>query len=283
MQEKKKQPSYKLGLALAGGGARGFAHLGVFDALAERNLKPDIIAGASAGSLAGAFYADGYTAKEIMALFKDVKLGELVTTSIPRDGFFKMNRLGSFLKKHLRAKTFEELKTPLRVVVSDIELGEKVVFNSGKLIPPILASCAFPIMFQPVKIDNRYFVDGGLFENLPASSIYQDCEKIIGVNINPLCPMKYNRSLKYVIERSLHYLMISNSLPDREICDYLIESVDLGQYPLFDLHNMNEIYRKGYELANVYFEENKQRIAKDFFSPPKQESLFVKLQRLFSN
>lgn len=282
MQEKNTQPLYKLGLALAGGGARGFAHLGVFDALAERNLKPDIISGASAGSLAGAFYADGYTAKEIMAFFKDVKFGELITTSIPRDGFFKMNRLGAFLKKHLRAKTFEELKIPLRVVVSDIEQGEKVVFDSGELIPPILASCAFPIMFQPVKIGNRYFVDGGLFENLPASTIRQDCEKVMGVNINPLCPMKYNRSLKYVIERSMHYLMISNSLPDREICDYLIESVELGQYPLFDLNKIDEIYQKGYDLANTYFEENKQRIEKDFFAPPKQESLLGKLKRLLS-
>lgn len=282
MQEKKTTAPYKLGLALAGGGARGFAHLGVFDALAERNLKPDIISGTSAGSLAGVFYADGYTSKEIMELFKDMSFGELVTTSIPRDGFLKMNRLSSFLKKHLRAKTFEELKTPLRVIASDIELGEKVVFDSGELIPPVLASCTFPIVFQPLKIGDRYFVDGGLFENLPASSIRDDCEKVIGVNINPLCPMKYSRSLKYVIERSLHYLMISNSLPDREKCDYLIESVELGQYPLFELTKMNEIYQKGYALANTYFEENKYRIEKDFFASPEPESFFNKIQRLFS-
>ena len=282
MKEKAEKPQYKLGLALAGGGARGFAHLGVFDALEERGLKPDIISGTSAGSLVGVLYADGYTTKEIMELFKDVKFGELATTSIPRNGFFKTKGLGSFLKRHLRAKTFEELNVPLRVVVSDIEQGEKVIFDSGELIPPLLASCAFPIMFEPVKIGNRYFVDGGLVENLPASSIRQDCEIVIGMNITPLCPMKYNRSFKYVIERSLHYLMISNSLPDRELCDYLIESVELGKYPLFEMNKTNEIYQKGYELANSYFEENKERIRKDFFTPPKQESMIMRIIKLFS-
>jgi len=277
MQEKTKKPQYKLGLALSGGGARGFAHLGVFDALDERGLKPDIISGTSAGSLAAVLYADGYTSKEIMELFKDVGFGELATTSIPHNGFFKTKGLGSFLKKHLRAKTFEELNIPLRVIVSDIEQGEKVLFEQGELIPPILASCAFPIMFEPVKIGNHYFVDGGLFENLPASAIREDCEKVIGMNISPLCPMKYNRSFKYVIERSLHYLMISNSLHDRELCDYLIESIELGQYPLFEMSKTEEIYQKGYELANSYFEENKERIQKDFFTPPKQESLLVKI------
>lgn len=283
MQEEKTQPKYKLGLALAGGGARGFAHLGVLDALKEKKLKPDIISGTSAGSLAGVLYADGYSSKEILDLFKDIKFGKLVTTSIPRNGFFKMDRLGFFLKEHLHAQTFEELKIPLRVIVSDIEQGKKVLFDSGELIPPILASCAFPIVFQPIKIGDHYFVDGGLFENLPASAIRSDCEKIIGVNITPLCPMKYNRSFKYVIERSLHYLMISNSLADRKICDYLIESIDLGQYPLFELNKKDEIYNKGYELAKKYLEENKEQIMRDFFpSFPKNKSLFTRIQELFS-
>lgn len=282
MKEKTDKPQYKLGLALAGGGARGFAHLGVFDALEEIGLKPDIISGTSAGSLAGALYADGYSSKEIMELFKDVKFGELATTSIPRNSFFKTKGLASFLKKHLRAQTFEELAIPLRVMVSDIEQGEKVLFDSGELIPAILASCAFPIMFEPVKIGNRYFVDGGLFENLPVSAIRKDCEKVIGMNITPLCPMKYSRSFKYMVERSLHYLMISNSLHDRELCDYLIESVELGKYPLFEMNKINEIYQMGYKLASSYFEENKERIQKDFFAPPKQESLLTKIQKLFS-
>lgn len=278
-----EKPQYKIGLALAGGGARGFAHLGVLRALEEFGIKPDLISGTSAGSLAGAFYADGYSPKEIIELFDDVKFRELVTTAIPRNGFFKMNGLGDFLAKHLRAKTFEELKTPLRVMVSDIEKGEKVLFDQGELIPPILASCAFPIMFEPIKIGERHFVDGGLFENLPVSAIRKDCSFVIGVNISPLCPLKYERTFKYVVERSLHYLMVSNSLVDRELCDYLIESVDIGSYPLFDMSKSHEVYELGYTVASTYLKKNKARIENELFAPPKQESILLRILKLFVN
>ncbi len=278
-----EKPQYKIGLALAGGGARGFAHLGVLRALEEFGIKPDLISGTSAGSLAGAFYADGYSPKEIIELFDDVKFRELVTTAIPRNGFFKMNGLGDFLAKHLRAKTFEELKTPLRVMVSDIEKGEKVLFDQGELIPPILASCAFPIMFEPIKIGERHFVDGGLFENLPATAIRKDCSYVIGVNVSPLCPLKYERSFKYVVERSLHYLMVSNSLVDRELCDYLIESVDIGSYPLFDMSKSHEVYELGYTVASTYLKKNKARIENELFAPPKQESILLRILKLFVN
>ncbi len=278
-----EKPQYKIGLALAGGGARGFAHLGVLRALEEFGIKPDLISGTSAGSLAGAFYADGYSPKEIIELFDDVKFRELVTTAIPRNGFFKMNGLGDFLAKHLRAKTFEELKTPLRVMVSDIEKGEKVLFDQGELIPPILASCAFPIMFEPIKIGERHFVDGGLFENLPVSAIRKDCSFVIGINISPLCPLKYERTFKYVVERSLHYLMVSNSLVDRELCDYLIESVDIGSYPLFDMSKSHEVYELGYTVASTYLKKNKARIENELFAPPKQESILLRILKLFVN
>lgn len=278
-----EKPQYKIGLALAGGGARGFAHLGVLRALEEFGIKPDLISGTSAGSLAGAFYADGYSPKKIIELFDDVKFRELVTTAIPRNGFFKMNGLGDFLAKHLRAKTFEELKTPLRVMVSDIEKGEKVLFDQGELIPPILASCAFPIMFEPIKIGERHFVDGGLFENLPVSAIRKDCSFVIGVNISPLCPLKYERTFKYVVERSLHYLMVSNSLVDRELCDYLIESVDIGSYPLFDMSKSHEVYELGYTVASTYLKKNKARIENELFAPPKQESILLRILKLFVN
>ncbi|MDD3061443.1 MAG: patatin-like phospholipase family protein [Massilibacteroides sp.] len=283
MKKKAKTYPYKLGLALGGGGVRGFAHLGVLDALQERGLKPDILSGSSAGALAGVFYADGYSTKEIIAFFKGIKFGELATTSLPRSGFFKMDGLAKFLEKHLKARTFEELKTPLRVMVSDIENGESILLDTGELIPAVLASCAFPIVFQPIKIGERYYVDGGLFRNLPASALRKDCEKVIGVNISPLCPMKYSASLKYIIERSLHYLMVENAMTDRKICDYLIESTEIGNYPIFDLRKGKDIYKKGYEVAHAYFEENKKRLQQDFFIPPTEGKNISFFQKIFSS
>lgn len=280
MPDKEAKAPYKLGLALAGGGARGFAHLGAFEAIEELGLKPDIISGTSAGSLAGVFYADGYTPQETLKLFKNVKFTELATTSLPRNSFFKMNGLRTFLKENIRAKTFEELRIPLRVMTSNIETGESILFDKGELIEPILASCAVPIVFEPIEIGGKYLVDGGLFVNLPASVIRDDCEKLIGINISPLCPQKYNRSFKYIIERSLHYLMVANALPDRDICDYLIESTEIGKFPLFDLNKAAEIYKTGYIVAKQTLEKNKERIKQDFFSPIKQEPALSFLQRL---
>lgn len=281
MKNNTEQPQYKLGLALSGGGARGFAHLGVLQAMEERNLKPDLISGTSAGALAGALYADGRTPKEILKLFEDIKFSELATTSLPRNGFFKMKGLENFLEKHLRAKTFEELKLPLKVLVSDIELGESVLIDSGELIKPVLASCALPIFFEPVRIGDKHFVDGGLFVNFPATLIRSYCKVLIGVNISPLSRMPYARSFKYMVERSLHYLMLGNALPDREVCDYLIESLDFGKYSLFDLNKSEEIFDKGYEVASSYLEENKEKLAKSLYTPPRDVSLFTVIRKLF--
>jgi Predicted esterase of the alpha-beta hydrolase superfamily len=272
MKNKKESPKYKLGVALSGGGARGFAHLGALQAMTELGLKPDIITGTSAGSLVGVFFADGYSPAEVMELFSKVKFGEFASTTIPQDGFFKTTGLQSFLKKHLRAKTFEELQMPLRVVASDIEKGETVIISSGDIASAVVASCTFPIVFTPVKIGGKHLVDGGLFMNLPVSIIREECEKIIGVNVSYTTTMPYSRSLKYIIERSLHHLMASNALADREECDYLIESEDITKFPLFELDNAQQIYQKGYEVSSNYFEQHKKQLAHDFMQDTPIES-----------
>jgi len=258
---------YKLGIALGGGGARGFAHIGVLQALHEAGLKPEIISGTSAGSLAGVLYADGYSPKEIMKLFKGMKFGKLAMGTIPRDGFFKTTGLQYFLEKNLRARTFEELEIPLRVVASDIENGKIRVFDSGEIIPTILASCTFPIVFTPVKVGGRYYIDGGVYKNLPVSVIRKECDKVIGVNISSVVCQPYKSSMKYILERSIHHLMASNTLDDCRACDYLIESEDISGYSLFDMDNVNKIYNAGYKVASAYFTEKKEKLKQDFFDP----------------
>lgn len=255
---------YNLGLVLSGGGAKGFAHLGVLQALNEKGLYPEVLSGTSAGAFAGVLYADGYTPREIINFFKKKAFKEFAEFTIPHGGFLKSDRLHSFLKKHLRAKTFEELKIPLHVVATDIEYGESKVFSSGTLIPAIIASCSVPIVFRPVEINGHYYVDGGLFKNFPVSTIRKQCVKIIGVNVSPLMKSEYKSSIKYIAERSFHYMSVSNTLLDRNLCDYLIESSDLFQYSMFDLDHVEEIFQAGYELASKFLENKKESLAKDF-------------------
>jgi NTE family protein len=255
---------YKLGIALSGGGAKGFAHLGVLQVLNEKGLYPEVIAGTSAGAFAGVLYADGHTPKEILTFFRKKVFWEFAEFTIPHGGFFKSDRLRSFLKKHLRAKTFEDLKVPLHAVTTDIEHGESKVFSSGPLIPAVIASCSVPVIFRPVEINQRYYVDGGLFKNFPVSTIRRECEKIIGVNVSPITKADFRSSIKYIAERSFHYMSGSNTLLDRNLCDYLIESTSLSRYSMFDLDHVEEIYQAGYDLTMNFFKENRGLLVKDF-------------------
>jgi len=271
--------TYKFGAALSGGGVRGFAHLGALKAMNERGLYPDVISGTSAGSLAGAFYADGYTPDEIYSIFRSIKFRELIVTAIPHDGLFRSTGFQAFVEKHLKARKFEDLKIPLRVVASDIEQGIPHVFSKGNIIPAIIASCSVPIVLTPVEIDNHHYVDGGMFMNFPVSIIRKECERVIGVDISPIITMKYDRSFKYIIERTMNYMVGANTLEERKACDFLIESSDISAFSLFDIKSADTIYEKGYEVAVTYLDQNKERLNSDF-SEPKPMSILDKISKL---
>ena len=262
--DKTKVKKFRFGLALSGGGAKGFAHLGVIQALNDIGLYPEIISGTSAGAFAGVFYADGYEPKEIVSFFEKKVFSEFAEFTIPQGGFFKSTKFQNFLKKHLRARKFEDLKIPMRILATDIEHGKSKVFSSGSLVEAVVASCSVPIVFKPIEIDNHYYVDGGLFKNFPVSTIRSECEKIIGVNVSPITTMPYKNTLKYVMERSFHYMSGSNTLLDRQLCDYLLESSALLDYSMFDLDHVEEIFEMGYTFAKNYFEEQMESLTVDF-------------------
>jgi len=264
--DKRKKCPYKIGLALSGGGARGFAHLGALKALEEHGIRPDIISGVSVGSLIAVLYADGYKPDELFEVANTIRFTSIAEGILPKGGFFKMSGVGNLLEKLLKSNTFEELKIPVNVVASDIEKGQIKVFNKGEIIPAVLASCSVPIVFAPVHIEDKHYVDGGLLMNFPASVIRNQCEKLIGVNISPVISMKYEESFKYVIERAMNYMVGANTVAERELCDYLIESYEISEYSIFDFKHNGEIFRKGYEIANAYLDVNKQKLKRDLLA-----------------
>jgi NTE family protein len=115
---------YKTGLVLSGGGARGFAHLGVLKALEEKKIKINIFSGVSAGAIAAAFYADGYTPEEILNIFSSKKVFHLMRITIPRSGLLKTKGLKEVLKKHLRATNIEDLKIPVIIAATNFREGK---------------------------------------------------------------------------------------------------------------------------------------------------------------
>lgn len=246
---------YKIGLALSGGGAKGFAHLGVFKLLEESGLKPDIISGTSAGSLMGVLFADGYSADEIKNMFIGREFSEFAQLQIPKSGLFNYDRFQEFLKRHLRSKRIEDLPIPTVIVATDLDRGCSHEFRSGPIVEAVTASCCMPIVFSPVLIDGVHYVDGGLFRNFPVSTIREECEYVIGVNVSPLIPQRYKQTLLHIAQRTYHYVFKANAIEDRELCDILIEAKEVGLYKTFDLENINLISEIGYEAAVKAFQK----------------------------
>lgn len=246
---------YKIGLALSGGGAKGFAHLGVFKLLEESGLKPDIISGTSAGSLMSVLFADGYSADEIKNMFIGREFSEFAQLQIPKSGLFNYDRFQEFLKRHLRSKRIEDLPIPTVIVATDLDRGCSHEFRSGPIVEAVTASCCMPIVFSPVLIDGVHYVDGGLFRNFPVSTIREECEYVIGVNVSPLIPQRYKQTLLHIAQRTYHYVFKANAIEDRELCDILIEAKEVGLYKTFDLENINLISEIGYEAAVKAFQK----------------------------
>ena len=246
---------YKIGLALSGGGAKGFAHLGVFKLLEESGLKPEIISGTSAGSLMGVLFADGYSAEEIKNMFIGREFSEFAQLQIPKSGLFNYDRFQDFLRRHLRTKRIEDLPIPTVIVATDLDHGCSHEFRSGPIVEAVTASCCMPIVFSPVLIAGIHYVDGGLFRNFPVSTIRDECEYVIGVNVSPLIPQRYKQTLLHIAQRTYHYVFKANAIEDRELCDILIEAKEVGLYKTFDLENINLISEIGYEAAVEAFQK----------------------------
>lgn len=239
-----------VGYALSGGFIKGFAHLGVMQALLEHDIKPGILSGVSAGALAGVFYADGNEPHKVLDFFAGHKFQDLTKLVIPKVGLFELGEFIDFLKTNLKAKRLEELKMPLIISATDLDHGRIVHFHKGDIAERVAASCCMPVLFSPVKIDGTNYVDGGLFMNLPVSTIRRLCEKVVAVNVSPLLANKYKMNIVSVAMRSYHFMFRANSFPEREKADLLIEPYNLEGYSNTELEKAEEIFTQGYEVAN---------------------------------
>jgi NTE family protein len=174
-----------IGIALGGGFARGLAHIGVLKVLEEEGIPIDFIAGTSVGSVIGAAYCSGISAKELEEIASLVRFKHFARWTISRFGIASNDRMTGFLKKMLKVRTFEELKIPLAVSATDFVSGDGVVFRSGPLIDAVRASCAYPGMFLPVNIDGRLLIDGMLAHPVATVPLREmGAERVLGVYLS---------------------------------------------------------------------------------------------------
>ena len=193
---------YNIGYALSGGFIKGFAHLGIMQALHEHGIRPEILSGVSAGALAAVFYADGKEPYHIVELFEHHSFKELTTFSINKQGLLKLDSFIDFLNSNLESKTIEELKIPTIITATDLDHGRIVSFKKGKIAERLAASCCMPILFAPIRINNTYYVDGGILMNLPVSPIRKECEKVIALNVDPLVADEYSKNVVSIALRA---------------------------------------------------------------------------------
>lgn len=245
------RPPYRLGVALSGGGARGFAHVGALKALEEAGMKPDVIAGVSAGAVAAVMYAAGVPLDEMLSLFTSTKFTDFARPSlIHGDGMFSLMRFKQFIEEATGIDRLENLRIPTYVGVTDLDHGEPAEFHEGPLGERVVASCSIPIVFSPVEIDGIHYVDGGVLRNLPAWIIREKCETLIGINVSPLRTFEYRKSFLDIGMRTYNLMAKANQQQDMDICDHVIITPELIHYRVFNLKDIHKAYLSGYAAAH---------------------------------
>ena len=171
-------------LALGGGFARGFAHLGVLQVLEQNHIPISHIAGTSVGSILGAAYASGAPLARIIETCRTLRFRDIARWRVSRVGLASNQRLGNLIERVFESRRFEDLRIPLAVVATDLNSGEPVVFTQGNLVEAIRASCAFPGLFEPVEIGTRCLADGGLVAPVPTRAARDlGAATVIGVSV----------------------------------------------------------------------------------------------------
>jgi NTE family protein len=178
-------PAKKIGLALSGGGARGFAHIGAISALLSKDIKIDFIAGTSAGAIVGGAMASGMSLEAIIAMAAAVRWRNMTRPSLSPLGLLSNAPMGKFLGSHLVAKRFEDAAIPFAAIACDFETGEEVAMTDrGDIAFAIRASCAVPGIFAPLQDDGRLHVDGGVVSPVPTDAVRQmGADVVIAVDL----------------------------------------------------------------------------------------------------
>lgn len=175
----------KIGLALGGGAARGFAHIGVIKMLESHGIVPDYVVGTSAGAVVGSLYAGGYDAFAMQKIAVQLDEKIFADWTLGGRGLLKGEALQDFINQHLNKRPLEKLNKPFATVATDLNSGERVVFRTGDTGMAVRASAAVPGVFQPTQFRGRSFVDGGLTSPVPVQAAREmGADIVVAVDIS---------------------------------------------------------------------------------------------------
>ncbi len=239
---------HDLGIVFSGGGIKGAAELGVLKAMEENDIKAGCVAGASSGAVVAALYAYGYSSEEILKIFEETELLTFKYFSWSKPGLMDTEKYKTILGPYFKNATFETLDKELYVVATDLILGKSVVFHSGEVLLPVLASCAFPLMFSPIEIGNSLYSDGGIINNFPVETIVDKAKYILGIHVSPLQELDKTQLKKtyQVLNRVYRISNRFSSLEKFDKCTWVINPLELQRYGTFSSQSSKEVFDIGY-------------------------------------
>ena len=245
----------RLGLALSGGGTRGYAHIGVLQALEDNGIRPDFLSGTSIGAFAAALYAFGVPVKDILEIAKGISPVHVSKLKLSRLALFSNEELGRLIQAIIGKSRIEDSPIPLAIIAVDIENGVKVVLRQGEVAPAVMASNAVPGIYRPITIDGRLLVDGGIAEDVPISPLRpMGADIVVAVNLS--AERKYVKpdNIIDVILNAFDVAIDEGTKVQVRAADVLIEP-RLSDFPRMDVSRTDELVAEGYRSAKAAVEK----------------------------
>lgn len=252
----------RIGIALSGGGALGFAHIGVLKSLENHGIFPEVISGSSMGAIVGALYASGLSPDEMIQLIKDDKLYKITNLMSfhpwsLKAGFSDHRMLKELIKEIITHNSFEKLEKEMHVCVSNMSLGEAEMHSEGNELDFwIAASASIPGIFEAMEHHGNIYVDGGLLNNLPVQILENKVEYIIAVDVLPYELPEKLKTPRDILMASVRVMQKQNSKEGKEIADFLIEPQAVKKHHEFSFDQYEDIYSSGIEAADLYIQSN---------------------------
>lgn len=241
----------KIGLALGSGLARGLAHIGVIKVLLNAGIKIDYLAGTSMGSVIAALHACGVKIKMMERLAERVSKRTWMDFTFPRMGLIAGERLEQLVYLLTGRRSFEELQIPMAAVATDITVGEKIILRRGSIARAVRASCAIPGIFNPVEIEGRLLVDGGVLERVPASVVREmGADLVIGVDVGYYVEEYKVNHIFDVLSKTVDIMSREIQKHQKQDADMLI-APDMNEIGPFHFHQAAEAIRRGEEAART--------------------------------
>jgi NTE family protein len=248
----------RVAVVLGAGASKGFAHVGVLKVLESQKIPIHLIVGTSAGSLVGSLYAYGIDAFELQKMALALQKNDVIDLTVPDNGFIRGDKLENFVNRTVRQTPLEKLKIPFRAVATNVQTGEETVFATGNTGKAVRASCSIPGVFQPVRIGEKAYVDGGVVSPVAVDAARKaGADVVIAVDISAGVGGSVPQGILDTILRSIDIMYAKIAMAQLKGADIVIRP-QVGQIGSSDFDRRSEAILEGEKAATLALPQIRQ-------------------------